>query len=341
MRTELRAELFQSYSGLDDGQLTALCDAVRASKHIFIQGKGRMGMILKTFAIGLAPLVQVHVIGEASVPPIGPGDLLIVTPTGGDPRSSTRFLTVARESGARVAAFTANRAGPVGTMADLFIEAHARTMLPGDRTQSVQPMCSTLEQTGLLAFDTVVRMLREPDVALPALRASLMQTLQAAFLQVPDAELARLCTCVDTSRRIFFAARGAQLQLLSCYAMRLFHMGHEVHIAGDLITPPIGPGDLLIVSGSCADGSWPAFWTQEAARRGAHTLCFAPSSDVPELAAARVIRLSDGPSDWSAWKRAQLYGQCLLLTLDLAVTLQMRRAGLTEADMLCRHTNLE
>ena len=36
-------------------------------------------------------------------------------------------------------------------------------------------------------------------------------------------------------------------------AMRLFHLGLDAHVVGEMTTPPVGPGDLLICSAGPGD----------------------------------------------------------------------------------------
>ncbi|MFN8450573.1 MAG: hypothetical protein U0521_18795 [Anaerolineae bacterium] len=36
--------------------------------------------------------------------------------------------------------------------------------------------------------------------------------------------------------------------MIKALAMRLMHLGFDTHVVGDVTTPPLGAGDLLIVS---------------------------------------------------------------------------------------------
>lgn len=46
--------------------------------------------------------------------------------------------------------------------------------------------------------------------------------------------------CLPRSRR-----EGLMMRAL---AMRLFHLGCDAHVVGDMTLPPVGKGDLLLVS---------------------------------------------------------------------------------------------
>ena len=56
---------------------------------------------------------------------------------------------------------------------------------------------------------------------------------------------------IESADRIFIAAAGRSKLIASMFAMRLMHLGYTVYIVGDVTTPAIAFGDLLlIVSGS-------------------------------------------------------------------------------------------
>jgi 6-phospho-3-hexuloisomerase len=278
-----------------------------------------------------------------TVPPIGPKDLLIVTPTGGDPKSSTRFLEVARANGAVVAAFTANRAGKVGELADVFVEAEARTMEKSGGETSIQPMCTTLEQTGLLVFDTVTALLdRHCELLLPQVKSLIAGELERGILNIRDEELDRLSVALGNSGRIFVQAEGRELLLLSCFAMRLFHMGFSVHAAGEVTAPKIGPQDsmLLFCSG---DYEFSLLNALQAKRAGAKVLILAPEQNDAGLCGVFGESFAPFAADLgsSAQPAGLALGQQLLIGLDDAVLNMMRKTGLHEADLSARHTNLE
>ena len=54
-------------------------------------------------------------------------------------------------------------------------------------------------------------------------------------------------------------------------AMRLFHLGLDAHVVGEMTTPPIGAGDLLICSAGPGDFASIAALTKIAKDAGART----------------------------------------------------------------------
>lgn len=347
MKEAIFAEIRECLSGISDGQISQFVSEIKSARHIFIHGKGRMGLVLKTFAADLAELGYfVRIVGDVTVPPIGRGDLLIVTPTGGDPKSSTRFLEVARENGARVAAFTAFRAGKIGGLADVFLEARARTMNPGQgEVASAQPMCTVLEQAGLLIFGCMAAMLAAKGGLTPAAaKALVLGELARSFGSVEEEALHELIRLVQESPRVFFGGAKKEFLILSCYAMRVFHMGKEAYVCTEATSPELAAGDTLVVS--CGDGGSPEALLQMrlAKKSGARVLVL---TSRPRASGVReygdfVFCL---PGLEETFRTAQLAGaaycQGMLVTLDDAVCLTMEQNHWKETDLSARHTNLE
>src|SRR6202142_76976 len=83
---------------------------------------------------------------------------------------------------------------------------------------------------------------------LAALAESALKDLGSVFAAMPDDALDGLIEEIVAARRIVVFGLGREGLQLRGFAMRLFHMGREVAVWGDMTMPPVGPGDLLIVS---------------------------------------------------------------------------------------------
>ncbi|MDD6347273.1 MAG: hypothetical protein PUA52_04570 [Lachnospiraceae bacterium] len=352
-------EILTCFEGIDEGQAEDFCRLVRSSRRLFNHPKGRMGMAMKAFGALLEDIIPYYVIGDTGIPAIGEGDLLLVAPTGGDPRSSTRFINIARDRGARVAAFTANRQGPIGTMADCFIEVSARTMLPGDETPSLQPMCSTMEQAGLLFFDMIYLMLKDPTLTTAVARQRISEGLRASLGSLnPAAEagMQALKAYLPACRRLFFDGDTREKQILCCFAMRLFHMGEAIRVPGEISAGHPASGDGLILAG--ADVTDPAFRfrvetakragaavfliTDPAGRRALPGDLAAAADGIWEIPSGGGARDGDTVGSETAGSLPLIaFTENLLILLDCLVAELMTERGLSERDMAARHTNLE
>jgi len=148
------------------------------------------------------------------------------------------------------------------------------------------------------------------------------------------------------SGRIFCAAAGRSKMILSAFAMRMMHMGYEVHMVGDVTTPGISEGDtLLLVSGSGETRSLVAM-AEKAEKTGAAVLLVTAneSSTLSDLSKAKVVlhsvnKLYNGEK--SVQPGANRFEQSALIYLDLLVAEYMSANNLSNEDLMKRHANLE
>ncbi len=73
-------------------------------------------------------------------------------------------------------------------------------------------------------------------------------TCSRVFTRLPNDAADALIEAIVGARRIVVFGCGREGLQMRGFAMRLFHMGRDVAVWGDMTTPPVGPGDLLIVS---------------------------------------------------------------------------------------------
>lgn len=74
----------------------------------------------------------------------------------------------------------------------------------------------------------------------------------SAVLKDTDAEFAnRLVSVIDSAGTIFLSGAGRSGLVARFFAMRLMHCGYKVYVVGEIVTPSLYKGDLLIlISGS-------------------------------------------------------------------------------------------
>lgn len=163
-RQQMIKELSITLTGLDDGQVEQAVDHILQAKRIFFAGAGRAGLMMKGFAMRLMHMgFLCHVAGDATTPSIQRGDLLIVASGKAETVTSSYFVDVAKEAGARTLVITANPQGTVARKADSLLVLIA-PKFRGDPDQdrfSVQPMGNRFEQSALLAADYIVKLIKE------------------------------------------------------------------------------------------------------------------------------------------------------------------------------------
>lgn len=156
-------ELGDVFKQVKDNAADELIEAIIAARHIAVYGCGREGLAIKGFAMRLFHLgLDVHVLGDMTVPHFGTGDLLIVTSGTGHLNSGEAFIKVARADGARIAVITSQPDLSTPKMADVLTIISAQTMA-NDQTAkpSVLPMGSMFEIAETILFELVILRLRE------------------------------------------------------------------------------------------------------------------------------------------------------------------------------------
>ena len=140
-----------------------MCAEILRARRIACYGVGREGLMMKALCMRLMHLgLDAHVVGDMTTPPVGKGDLLIVSAGPGYFSTVLALLGVARESGTSTMVITAQHGGTAAQAANLTIELPAQTMA-NDRGESASllPMGSLYEAAQLLFFDLISIMLRE------------------------------------------------------------------------------------------------------------------------------------------------------------------------------------
>jgi 6-phospho-3-hexuloisomerase len=158
------AELGQVFDRMADDAADPLMDAIVGARRMAVYGCGREGLQIRGFAMRLFHLGRdVHVVGDMTVPPLGPGDLLFVTIGPGALPTAEALLGVARAAGARTALITAQPGGQAARLADVVAVNPAQTMADdqGAGRTSVLPMGSLFETAQMILFELLILRLRE------------------------------------------------------------------------------------------------------------------------------------------------------------------------------------
>ena len=144
------------------GEVDRLCDELLKARRIACYGVGREGLMMRALCMRLMHLgLDAHVVGDMTTPPLGQGDVLVVSAGPGHFSTVMALLAVAREAGARTVAVTAQPSGEVPGAANTVIHLRAQTMADDKGGTSVLPMGSLYEAAMLIFFDIVSIVLRD------------------------------------------------------------------------------------------------------------------------------------------------------------------------------------
>jgi len=128
----------------------------------------------------------------------------------------------------------------------------------------------------------------------------------------------------------------------------MMHLGLEAHVVGDMTTPPVAKGDLLIASAGPGAFSTVMALLAVAREAGARTMVVTAQPDGPaprsadvviELPAQTMANDRGGPA--SLLPMGSLYEAAQLVFFDLISILLREKTGLSPDQMRSRHTNME
>lgn len=143
-------------------QIAPLSRALAGAGRIACHGVGREGLMMRALAMRLFHLgLDAHVVGDMTVPPLGPGDLLLVSAGPGHFGTVASLVATARGAGAQIACLTAQAQGAVPQAADLVVHLPAQTMADDAGAGSILPMGSLYEVLMLLFSELLVLDLRD------------------------------------------------------------------------------------------------------------------------------------------------------------------------------------
>ena len=172
-------------------------------------------------------------------------------------------------------------------------------------------------------------------------------TLVDALAQLNPLSLERAVSELHAAKSVFVLGAGRSGLALRMTAMRLMHLGLSVHVVGEVTTPAIGRGDVLLA----ASGSG----TTEAIVRSAKTaidvgaivitLTTATNSPLAGLSSVLVEVPAAEKLDRAATKSVQyagsLFEQAVVTIGDAFFHSLWLRSGRSADDLWPRHANLE
>jgi 6-phospho-3-hexuloisomerase len=177
---------------------------------------------------------------------------------------------------------------------------------------------------------------------------SLIQNEIAGSAAKVDVEqVAVLARFLTEASRVFVAGAGRSGLVLRMAAMRLMHLGLDVHVAGDTTTPAIGAGDLLLVASGSGTTSGVVKSAETAKKSGAQVAAFTTNAESPLAALADALVLipaaqkTDHGSNVSRQYSGSLFEQVLFVTTEAVFQSLWDNADVRAEDLWLRHANLE
>src|SRR4051812_19554007 len=172
-------------------------------------------------------------------------------------------------------------------------------------------------------------------------------TVIASLVRSDAAALARVADLVAAAPRVFVLGAGRSGLALRMTAMRLMHLGLDVHVVGEVTTPAITRGDLLLTASGSGTTTAIVRAAGTAAGIGADVVLIttAGDSDLASAAAVALVVPAAAKLDRSGTASMQyaggLFEQAVVLIGDALFHALWQRSGQSADDLWPRHSNLE
>lgn len=172
----------------------------------------------------------------------------------------------------------------------------------------------------------------------------ILDRLTTILSETDNSNTAKLLKLVDEAGRIFIGGAGRSLLVSRFFAMRLVHAGYNVNMIGEIVTPAIKAGDLLVlVSGSGGTETLLPF-VKKAKSVGAKLVVISMKKSSPMADAADLTIQIGNDSSFPLTKGMPMGSQfelSTLLFLEAVIGDIIEAKNLTEEGMRAIHANLE
>ena len=154
----------------------------------------------------------------------------------------------------------------------------------------------------------------------------------------------QLTTMVDTASRIFITGAGRSALVARFFAMRLMNGGYEVYVVGEIVTPSIKKGDLLIVISGSGETETMIAFAKKAKELGAELVLISSrtSSTLGDMS-NKVIPIGT-PEMFGkvlGMPMGTVFELSTLVFLEATISHIIHEKGIAEEEMRARHANLE
>jgi 6-phospho-3-hexuloisomerase len=154
----------------------------------------------------------------------------------------------------------------------------------------------------------------------------------------------QLTTMVDKASRIFIAGAGRSALVARFFAMRLMHGGYDVFVVGEIVTPSLKKGDLLIVISGSGETETMIAFAKRAKELGAEIVLISSrtSSTLADMSNSVIpIGNPDMYGKVVGMPMGTVFELSTLIFLEATISHIIHEKGIAEEEMRARHANLE
>ena len=175
-----------------------------------------------------------------------------------------------------------------------------------------------------------------------------LSELSGVFTRIDEETPRRMTGAILQSRRIACHGVGREGLMMRALAMRLMHLGFDVHVVGEITAPPLNAGDLLIASAGPGDLPTVNALMTVAHNVGARVMLITaqPEGKAAQIADDVIVlpaqtMADDGEGSSSLLPMGSLFELAMHLFFDLIALMLRDQTDQTADQMRRRHTNLE
>ncbi|CAM3567841.1 3-hexulose-6-phosphate isomerase [Klebsiella spallanzanii] len=174
--------------------------------------------------------------------------------------------------------------------------------------------------------------------------------LHQLFKKVNADDVQHLEQLISEAPAVFVYGAGRSLLMLKAFAMRLMHIGISVHIVGDVVTPALREGDLLLLASASGETGSLIQVAKKARSLGGKIalLSIFPESTLGQLANVTVKlpaytdKLPDGPDNVKGvLPGGSMFEESVLLLGDTLILRLAEMNGHLLTKGFALHANLE
>lgn len=159
-----------------------------------------------------------------------------------------------------------------------------------------------------------------------------------------DSHEVKLTRMLDKASRIFVSGAGRSGLICKFFAMRLMHSGYSVSMVGEIVTPSIKRGDLLIIISGSGETEQLVAFTKRAKEVGADILLITAKagSTIGEMAdGVFQMGTSEQYGKVQGMPMGTVFELSTLFFLEALISHIIHEKGIPEEEMRTRHANLE
>lgn len=152
------SEIDKTFETSNFMELENFINKIVTAQKIVLFGAGRVGLMMKTFAMRLNHLgLNSYFVGELNLPATGLGDLIIIGSGSGNTKSVVSIAQIAQSKNLDVISVTSNINSSIANLSTSVIHLNCQTKESDPTSRlSVQPMTTLFEQSLLIFLDSLV-----------------------------------------------------------------------------------------------------------------------------------------------------------------------------------------